>query len=169
MQNLLTKVRYWMWGKSIQKSLEKAEYAGREAAKYAYESQAKLAIWELEQMKKNIDKLAYSKLCELNYAVDPEKVLTAMQDREGKAVQIKLGDRILNKTEIRNLQEQVRFYRESQLIQILQNTPKEMAQKTMFVKSETYDDMKSGKMLILAVDIQDKILKAIESFDIAKK
>ena len=170
MKNLLTKLRYKIWGKEIQKAMEMAEKAGRETSDYAHGSELIEKEWELEaKHKAEVESLVNKRMAELNYSVNPDDVISATQDRAGNTIEIRQGDKVLTKTEIRNLKSQVDFFRESQLYKLLMETPKDKAQQIMFQKSQTYDDMKSGKMLIFAIDILEKILQSIEKFDVKTK
>ncbi len=169
MKKLLTKVRYFLWGKSIQKSMEMAEYAGREAAKSHWLEEVEKRDNKIKELRGNIEEKAQSRLSELTFSVDPKEVMTAISDRSGNAAIIKLGDDELTKQEVKNLKEEVKYYKQSRLYSIFHNTLKNKAQDVMFTKSSSFEDMRSGKMCLLNLDIQDNILKAIETFDIKSK
>lgn len=169
MKDLITDIRYKLWGKSIQKALDNAEYAGREAARTHWMEEVKKRDLRIKEMREEIEQKAQTRLSELTYSVDPNEVIRATADRVGNSVSIKLGDKELSTSEVRTLKEEVKWYRQSNLYKIFQNTLKNKAQEVMFTKSITFDDMKSGKMCLLNIDIQENILKAIETFDTKKK
>ncbi len=69
----------------------------------------------------------------------------------------------LTEDEAANIGQQARNYRETLLYKILSSTVKNKAQKAMFEKSMSFDDMISGKMILFAIDLQDKIMDKFEA------
>ena len=74
----------------------------------------------------------------------------------------KIGGTTLTKQEKLNLQNEVKFFNESRLKGILLDTLYDVARKTMFEKSETFDDMLQGKMMLYNISVQKNILRLIE-------
>lgn len=62
-----------------------------------------------------------------------------------------------------NLKNEVRFFNESRLKKILMDSIYDIARKTMFEKSETFDDMLQGKMMLFNISVQKNILQLIEN------
>ena len=166
---ILTQIRYFLWGKQIREAMEKAEYAGSEFTRSSFVEEIRKRDMKIKELRDSIEQRAISRLSELTFSVDPTKVVSAVSDRAGNAAVIKLGEEELTLQEVKNLKEEVRWFRNSKIHEIFQNTLKHKAQDIMFRKSESYDDMKSGKMCLLNIDIQENILKAIETFDTKKR
>ena len=68
----------------------------------------------------------------------------------------------LSQTEIDILGREARDFMESRLYKVLYGTVKDKAHKTMFQKSVTFDDMVSGKMILLSLDLQQKIINTFQ-------
>lgn len=162
-------MRYFLFGKQIQRTIEMAEDLGRELASNGFKEELLKRDTLIKNMRREIEERAFTKLCEMTYSVDPKNVITAISDRAGNAAIIKLGDEELTLQEIKNLKEEVKWYRQSKLYHININTLKNKAQEVMFKKSESFEDMRSGKMCLINIDIQENILKAIDTFDTKKK
>ncbi len=64
--------------------------------------------------------------------------------------------------ELRNLQSEVQVLKHMKVWAIFQENLKFEAQRDMFVNSEDFDAMRSGKMLLYALATQAKIIKTIE-------
>lgn len=90
-------------------------------------------------------------------AVDIREVLTIT--KEGR---LYLGKDLMTEVQQRNLKAEVKFFKETQLAKILFATLAEHARLTMFERSTTYDDMKSGKLMLLAIDQQKQIIDTID-------
>lgn len=166
---MLDKIRYIFLGSIIQKNMERSERAGYEAAKYSFEGKLQDRDNRIKELMSNIDQLAHQKLCETTFSVDPTYVVNAITGADGKAVRILLGGEQASVLEIKNLKEEVKFFKNSRLFRLLMNTKRQKAQEMMFIKSTSFDDMRSGKMCLFNIDLDEKILKAIESIDVAKK
>lgn len=81
-------------------------------------------------------------------------------------VHAKLGGIELSRQEKINLQNEVKFFNESRLKNILMDTIYDMARKVMFERSETFDDMLQGKMMLYNISVQKNILQSIENMRI---
>ena len=74
--------------------------------------------------------------------------------------------RVLDKGERQLLREEAKMLVKMRLWSILTNTLKAQAQKTMFEKAETFDDMVAGKTMLYNIDIQEKIVAILENLTI---
>lgn len=150
-----------MFGKQIQKALEMAEKAGRDAAEYNYK-------WELKELKlkqeREIEKRVNESIANLDYSINPEDVLTASYRPDGKTGLIFLNKEQLGNQEVNNLKQEVKFFQSSRLWKIINATVRQQAQTIMFTKSASFDDMKAGKSILRTLDVQDNILKTIDDF-----
>jgi len=75
--------------------------------------------------------------------------------------QVWMDGRLLLPNEIANLQEQVRAFNSLALKSILFNTPKSLAEDTMFKQAGSMDDLINGKNVLYTIDIQEQILQKI--------
>ena len=64
----------------------------------------------------------------------------------------------LSDKEMSNLRVEAQYLKESRLYAIMSSLVVNKAKRTMFERSMTFDDMVSGKMLLLADDLQKKIV-----------
>lgn len=170
MKNILSKIRYILFGKQISKALANSERAGREVAENSLLSRTVDAENDLKNIKikheLEIDQLVAKKMATLDYSVDPFKVMTILkkQDQIGRVTsRLQLDGKDINETELANFKQEVSFFRNSRLWNIFNESLKSQAREIMFTRSETFDDMKSGKMMLYNLSIMDNIMKLIES------
>lgn len=91
--------------------------------------------------------------------LDIEKVLTVKENK------FFVGSEELTQSQLINLQQEVLFFKESALWKVVTNTLREQAQKMMFEKSVSFQDMTNGKMILYTVNVQNKILDSISKVD----
>lgn len=89
--------------------------------------------------------------------MDLEKILTV--NRQGH---IYLGGHPIESKKLQDLQHEVRLLRNTALWDILVNTLKHQAQMTMFNKSQDYQDLMNGKMILYTIDVQENMIKKID-------
>ncbi len=182
----MDKLRYWLFGKAIQRAMERAEEAGREAERYAikgrlakkdqecYELKRLWAETQLQREKELKAKIAFDKsqideivnirLSKLDHSVNPDDVLTAAYKPDGTTRLIFLNKEQLNTQEIHNLKQEASLFKNGRLWKIINSTLKQQAEGIMFTKATSYDDMKAGKSMLRTLDIQENILDTIEKF-----
>lgn len=88
----------------------------------------------------------------------PDDVITF--DKIGNAY---VNSEKLDETQLDVLKSEAAFIVKSRLWTLITNSLAETAKKTMFEKSESFDDMMSGKMLLYAIDVQRKIIEKLLS------
>lgn len=115
-------------------------------------------------MTKSLEKTKNELLKELFCAIVPDDIITV--DKIGV---IKIDGEALSEGESRALYEEAKFFIESRIYKIIINTPKAQAMEIMYNKSETFDDMRNGKMMLYNLSLQENIVKAIMSFAKPKK
>lgn len=62
-----------------------------------------------------------------------------------------------------NLKAEAEFLLQSDIWGLLHETPKELAQRTMFINSESLDDMKKGKSILYTLSTQQNILEVLKN------
>lgn len=63
-----------------------------------------------------------------------------------------------------NLKAETEFLLQSELWTLLYETPKELAQRAMFINSESLDDMKKGKSILYTLSTQKNILNLFKDY-----
>lgn len=87
-----------------------------------------------------------------------EDVLTA--DR--KTGDLFLDGVRLNKQEVINLSEEIKYFKTLRLYKILTETVKDQARLTMFERSESFDDMRNGKAMLNTIGILESIFRKVD-------
>ena len=100
------------------------------------------------------NKLLKDLLCVVNI----EDVMTA--DKQGNLF---LGGTKLQETELDSLRAEAEFLTNTHLWKILTMSLKEQAMKVMFEQSQTFDDMRAGKMMLYNLSVQENIVNLIKS------
>ncbi len=81
-----------------------------------------------------------------------------------------LGNEQLSMEEIKMLKEEIRFLENTRIWHIITNTLASDAQEKMITKSQSFNDMLSGKMLLYGISVQKNIMRKIKEFaQFAKK
>lgn len=91
---------------------------------------------------------------------DINKIVTLDKVR-GK---VYVGGQPLTPERLANLKAEAEFLIQSDLWQLIYNTPKELAQRAMFVNGESLDDMKKGKSILYTLSTQQNIIDTFLSF-----
>lgn len=88
--------------------------------------------------------------------VRQDKVLSTT--REGVPL---LNSQQIKKEDLSRLKQEALFFEKSLLYSVLTNTVKHQAQKNLFEKSTSLEDMRYNKAALWVVDIQEKIVDAL--------
>ena len=73
------------------------------------------------------------------------------------------GDKV-DEGRLANLKAEADFLMESDIWKLLQETPKQLAHKALFVTSESLDDLKKGKSMLYTLSSQQNIVDILRSF-----
>lgn len=73
-----------------------------------------------------------------------------------------LNGKLLTKQELAVLKEEVNYFEKTRLYQIFMNTLGDAARKTMFENAKDFEDMKWGKAILYALDVERKICDKIK-------
>lgn len=118
----------------------------------------------LETMADDIDvranKLADEKLAALLSVVDP-KAIVSIDKQKGI---IYIGGLHPDSGRLQNLKSEAEFILNSDIWHLLSETPKELAQRSMFVSGETLADMQKGKSMLFTLSAQKNILETFKSY-----
>lgn len=118
----------------------------------------------LETMRDDLDKqaeeLAKKKLNDLLALVDSHKIVTL--DKTHGIVYI--GGVKAEAGRLANLRSEAEFFLESDLWQLIYETPKELASRAMFVNGETLADLQKGKSMLYTLSTQKNIIDTLKSY-----
>lgn len=100
----------------------------------------------------------------LTCSVDPEMVVT--YDERTNLVFVN-GEQISH-SEALSLKQEAKMLQSTRIWSLMQETLKHHARETMVTKSKTFEDMRSGKLMLYNLNIQQKIIAAVERYTIKK-
>lgn len=106
------------------------------------------------------DELAEQKMSALLHPVDLRKIVTL--DKARGIVYI--GGEKAEDARLMNLKQEADFILQSDLWTLLQETPKELAQRSMFVQGETLTDMQKGKSVLYTLSTQNNIVQTFKGY-----
>lgn len=69
----------------------------------------------------------------------------------------------LSDLELKNLYEETKLLEKLQVWSIMQETLKNMAMETGFRKSTTFDDVKTAKLMLFNLNVQNNIIRSIKT------
>lgn len=107
-----------------------------------------------------IDELANEKLAALLTVIDPRKIVTIDKPRGI----VYIGGVRVDVGRMANLKAEAEFFLASDLWSLLYETPKELAQRAMFVSGESLVDMQKGKSMLYTLSTQKNILDTFKSY-----
>ncbi len=117
----------------------------------------------LETMRDDIDEqaeeLAKAKLAALLSPVDLSKIIAVTAQGV-----VKIGGDKADEITLSNLKAEAEFFLQSELWHLIHETPKELAQRSMFVAGESLADMQRGKSILYCLSAQDNIVKVLSSY-----
>jgi len=109
---------------------------------------------------KKAEELANKKLNDLLSNVDLNKIVTL--DKQRGIVYI--GGEKVDEGRLGNLKAEAEFFLQSDLWQLIHETPKELAQRQMFVNGETLADLQKGKSILYVLSVQKNIVETVKGF-----
>jgi len=108
-----------------------------------------------KQQEELIEQKVREKLLELLTTID-EKLIVKLDERSGA---IYIGGERADEARLSNLKAEAQFFLQSDLWKLIHETPKELAQRAMFVSSETLADIQKGKSILYTLSTQKKIVE----------
>lgn len=122
----------------------------------------------LETMRDDLDKkaeeLAKEKLSNLLSPVDLNKIITL--DKQKGIVFI--GGQRVDEGRLANLKSEAEALEGFDLWQLLYETPKELAQRAMFIDGDNLDAMKKGRSILYTLSSQKTIIDVLKSYQSKK-
>ncbi len=81
---------------------------------------------------------------------------------------LKIAGEQITEEELKNLREEAVYLKNCRIWTLLVDTIKTEAQKTMFYKSQNFEDMRTGKMMLYNLRLLEIIVNRVESYKINK-
>ena len=94
---------------------------------------------------------------------DINQVITFRKDNLGRMI-VNLGGEQASDNEVASIKEEIKFIEQTHIWQIYQNTLAEQARQKMFEKSESWEDMYCGKMMLYNLEIMRNINEIVKSW-----
>jgi hypothetical protein len=117
----------------------------------------------LETMQDDLDekaeRLSKEKLNDLLSNVALNRIVT-MDKQKGILF---IGGQKVEEGRLSNLKAEAEFFVQSDLWHLIYETPKELAQRAMFVAGENLDDMKKGRSILYTLSTQKNIIDVLKS------
>lgn len=104
----------------------------------------------------SVEKTKNELLKEYFCAVTMDDVITI-----DKLKRISIDGEPITEGEAASLFEEAKFFKESRLYSIMINTLKKQAMEVMYNQSQSFDDMRNGKMMLYNLSLQENIVKVI--------
>ncbi len=119
-------------------------------------------IWSTleDHVEKMVEERLKAKMAELLTIVDERHIITFSE----KSRSVYLGGVKAEDGQLKNLKSEAEFLRTSALWHILNETPKELAQKAMFVAGESLTDMQKGRTILYTLSTQNRILDMLSAY-----
>lgn len=76
---------------------------------------------------------------------------------------IYIGGEKVDQSRLNNLKAEADFVMQSDIWTLLHETPKELAQRSMFIHSESLDDLKKGKSILFTLSQQQNIINILQN------
>lgn len=159
----LNKIKQWVLNrKFVIDSIEdfKKQWirdASIDAFKKACEDLEETNTYNTEERAKE---LANKMFNDLLSPVDLTKIITVDKTKG----MIYIGGDKADAIQLSNLKAETDFLLKSEIWKLLCETPKELAQRQMFISSESLDDMKKGKSILYTLSAQKNILDVLQSY-----
>lgn len=126
---------------------------GRKHEREAQEKMQKLYA-EVRPKESDIETLVNERVSKL-LGVGDEKSIVTLDNKHGI---IFIGGQRVDNARLVNLKSEAEFFRNSDLWKIISESPRDVACKAMFNKSQSFDDMKNGKSILYTLSLQNNIL-----------
>lgn len=124
------------------------------------DAQSDLKETQVFDVEARAKELCESRLNEMLSVVDMNHVITV----DKQAGIIYFGKERASDLQLTNLKAEAEFLVQSNIWKVLYETPKELAHRTMFVSSESLDDMKKGKSMLYTLDSQQKVVNMLRTY-----
>lgn len=132
--------------------MERAEKSAYEMAMNNFKFEKQERLDQLESEKKEM----------MDHSVNPDDIITISYNPDKTIKNIILGGEVTTPAMVKILKEEIKAFRAFNLYKIFKSTLKDQARDIMFTKSQTFEDMRSGKMMLYNLSVIDNILDKIQ-------
>ena len=108
----------------------------------------------------DIEKAVNERLSAILGVLDENRIVTF----DPKVGILFLGKDRIDVSRAQNLKAESEMFLQSELWKVFNETIRHHAYETMFIKSTSFEDMKSGKMLLYLLDVQRKIMEIFKAY-----
>lgn len=158
----ISSIKAKIFRKFFQKELEdEVSEIRRTAFKHA---RADLEEAMVETTEDRVNEFADKKLNDMLSVVDMRQVVTLDKQRGIVFVGGERADEIT----LSNLKSEAEFLEKSSIWRIMYETPKELAQRAMFVSGESLADLQKGKSMLYTLAAQKNIIDTFKSYVLKK-
>lgn len=113
-----------------------------------------------DDLDKKAEELAKEKLSKLLSNADLYKIVTL--DKQRGIVYV--GGERIDDNRLANLKAEAEFFANSDLWSLIYETPKELAQKSMFVSGDSIESMQKGRSILYTLSTQNNIIEVFKSY-----
>lgn len=113
-----------------------------------------------DDLEKRANELAEKKLADMLSVVNP-RAIVSVNKQQGA---IYIGAERPDAGRLNNLKQEAEYLLKSDIWHLIYETPKELAQRSMFVAGETLVDMQKGKSMLFTLATQKNILDTFKSY-----
>ena len=109
-----------------------------------------------------IERLKTWLLMKLTCSVNPEMVVTY----DARHNLVFVGGEQISHSEALSLKAEAKYLRKTRLWSLMQETLRDHAIQTITTKSMSWEDMKSGKLMLYNLGVQEKIVEAVDKYKV---
>ena len=157
-------IRWFLTRVSVQNAFiqERDEQIAKERGKWILLAQKDFQETMQEDIDKQAEELAQNKLSELLSIVKDEDVI-ALKGRT-----IYLGGEAADSQRISNLKAEADFFMASELWKVLNETPKALAERAMFMDDGTLENqLLKGRAILFTLATQKKVIDTLQSYELS--
>ena len=151
---MLSKIKQFIWNRYFE---EQKSFLYRKAFQDARKDLEETNIYDTET---KADELSKKKLNDLLSNVDLNKIVTLDKARGI----VFIGGVKAEDGRLSNLKAEAEFFLQSDLWQLIFETSKELAQRSMFVSGETLADLQKGKSILYTLSTQKNIVETFKGY-----
>jgi hypothetical protein len=111
-----------------------------------------------KEIEEKIEQEVHDRLVKLLSPIDPRLIV-----RVDKAGALHIGKERASQSRLDNLRAEAEFFLQSDLWNLIMETPKELAQQSMFVIGESVDDLKKGRSMLYTISTQKNIVETLRN------
>lgn len=132
----------------------------KERAKIFAMAQKDILETMADDLDKRAEELAKDKITKIFSVFDPQKIVT-LDEKRGLLF---IGGEKVDESMLNNLKSEAEVLLKMDIWQLIQETPKKLAHKAMFIDGDNLDSMKKGRTMLYTLDSQKNIVVLLSSY-----